>query len=148
MDYESLIGGLEDHITHLHDMAYDIASAHFKLIKDGEAKRPGWENRSTLHLRCEKKGNSIRIDWCNVKWYGPKGNRSKVRKPISKPRGKHGYDLEKIYAYAKDWEKQIIEHTEKQMAVIRQEASHLVKALTYLRYAEMANAKRAEASSN
>jgi hypothetical protein len=30
------------------------------------------------------------------------------------------------------------------MAVIRQEVSHLVKALTYLRYAKMANAKRVE----
>ncbi len=148
MSYEDLIAALENRITTLHDMAYDIASAHFKLIKDGEAKMPGWENRSTLHLRCAKKGNSIRIDWCNVKWYGPKGSRSMMRKPIPKPRGKHEYALGKLYAYAKDWEKPLIEDTEKQMAVIRQEASHLVKALTYLRYAEMANAKRAEGSSN
>jgi hypothetical protein len=67
-----------------------------------------------------------------------------MRKPIPKQRRKHEYTLEKLYAYAKDWEKQLIEDTEKKMAVIRQEVSHLVKALTYLRYAKMANAKRVE----
>jgi hypothetical protein len=135
--YMAARDALEDRMEALHDRAYEIVMKHWEAVKSYERQSPGWENRSILQLRCDKKGNSIRIDWCGLKWYGSKklDNRKMIRITITKPPGSHGYHLPKLYAHAKEWEKPLIKGTEEKLGAIRREASHVIKAIIAVRYA-------------
>lgn len=64
--------------------------------------------------------------------------KSLVLKYIPKGKGSHIYPLSRIFGYAKEWEKPLIEETEKELAWIRREAFHLNKALFSIRYAKVA----------
>jgi len=128
---------LEGYMEALHDQAYELVMQHWEAVKLQERKTPGWENSSNLQLRCDKKGNSLRIDWCGIKWLGSKkmGNRRMVRISIPKPADMNSYSLTKLYAYAKDWEKPLIKETEEKLTAIRCEASHVIKAIRAIRNA-------------
>lgn len=128
---------LEGYMNALHDLAYEIAMGYWEAVKLQERKTPGWENRSNLQLRCAKKGNSLRIDWCGTKWIGSKktNNRRMVRISIPKPAGVNSYSLPKLYAYAKEWEKPLVKETEDKLGAIRNEASHIIKAIRAIRNA-------------
>jgi len=134
-NYDEALDALERRAQQLFDAAYQIVERHWQLVRSMEAKHRGWENMSNLQLRCEKVGNSIRADWCGIKWIGSKaeGTRRSVRIFIAKPKGAHTYTLSKLFAFAKEWEKPMIENTEAQLAAIRREASQLVKAITAVR---------------
>ena len=141
--YDEVVEFLERKIDDLHQQAYRIVEQHWASVRQMENKHPGWENKSSLQLRCEKQGNSIRLDWCGIKWYGSraKGNRKPIRVHIAKPRGSHCYTISKLLVFAKEWEKALVEDTERRMAEIRREASHLVKAIASIRYARAVAAK-------
>lgn len=131
------IDSLEGYMAALHDQAYEIVMQHWEAVKLRERKSPGWENNSNLQLRCDKRGNSLRIDWCGIKWLGSKklSNRRMVRMMIPKPAGVHTYSLPKLYTYAKEWEKPLVKETEEKLGSIRCEASHVIKALRAIRNA-------------
>jgi len=141
--YDEVVVFLERKIEDLYEQAYRIVEQHWAFVRQMENKHPGWENKSSLQLRCEKQGNSIRLDWCGIKWYGSraKGNRKPIRVYITKPKGSHCYTLSKLLAFAKEWEKALVEDTERHLAEIRHEASHLVKAIASIRYARAVAAK-------
>lgn len=136
---KTVMEALEGYMDALHDQAYEIVLQHWEAVKLQERKTPGWENSSNLQLRCTKKGNSLRIDWCGIKWVGSKkmSNRRMVRIAIPKPAGVNKYSLPKLYAYAKEWEKPLVKETEDKLGAIRCEASHVVKALRAIRNAGM-----------
>lgn len=133
---------LEQRITELHARAYRLVEQHWVYVKEMEGRLPGWENKSSLQVRCALlEGNSIRAEWCGIKWYGSKakGDRRPIRTYITKPKGAYGYTLSKLTALAKDWEAQKVEELELQLSDIRREASHLVKAIINLRNANLAH---------
>lgn len=136
-NYKTVMEALEGYMDALHDQAYELVMQHWEAVKLQERKAPGWENNSNLQLRCAKKGNSLRIDWCGIKWLGSKkmSNRRMVRIAIPKPAGVHNYSLPKLYAYAKEWEKPLIKDTEERLGAIRREASHVIKAIIAVRNA-------------
>ena len=134
---KTVMEALEGYMEALHDQAYEIVMQHWEAVKLQECNTPGWENSSNLQLRCELRGNSLRIDWCGIKWLGSKkmNNRRMVRITIPKPAGMHAYSLPKLYAHAKEWEKPLIKETEGKLTAIRSEASHLIKAIRSIRNA-------------
>lgn len=139
--YGEIIAALEELINELHARAYKIVESHWKYVRDMEGRLPGWENKSSLQVRCAKlNGNSIRADWCEIKWYGSKakGDRRSIRVHITKPKDTHLYTLSKLKALARDWEASKVEETEYQLSDIRREASHLVKAIISIRNARLA----------
>lgn len=139
--HDEAISILERRIDALHARAYKIVERHWNYVREMEGRLPGWENKSSLQVRCAAKvGNSIRIDWCGIKWYGSKakGDRKPIRTYIAKPKGAFGYTLSKLKALARDWEAQKVEETETQISDIRREASHLVKAIISIRNANLA----------
>jgi hypothetical protein len=62
-----------------------------------------------------------------------------VRRQIIKPKDSYGYTLSKLLTLSPDWAKDKVEETETQLADIRREASHLVKAIIYIKHAKAAS---------
>jgi len=138
--HEDAIELLEMRIKQLQDRGEAVVDAYWKHVKAMEPKLPGWESKSRLQVRCILTGNSIRADWCEVRWYGSssKGGRRSVRRQITKPKDVYGYTLSKLLTLSADWAKDKVEETETQLADIRREASHLVKAIMYIKHAKTA----------
>lgn len=141
--YDEAIEIVERDIYALYKRGVNIVNQYWKFVYEMDQKLTGWENKSCLQVRCIQEGNSIRIDWCQVKWYGSKtrGNRESFRKQITKPKAAYGYTPSKLRGLAREWEADWVEETERQLSQIRREASHLTKALTYLRHARSAAAR-------
>ncbi len=139
--HEDAIQLLEMRIKQLQDRGEAVVDGYWKHVKELEPKLPGWESKSRLQVRCILTGNSIRADWCEVRWYGSssKGGRRSVRRQISKPKDVYGYTLSKLLILSPDWAKDKVEETETQLADIRREASHLVKAIIYIKHAKIAS---------
>ena len=139
--HEDAIQLLEMRIKQLQDRGEAVADGYWKHVKAMELKLPGWESKSRLQVRCILTGNSIRADWCEVRWYGSssKGGRRSVRRQITKPKDAYGYTLSKLLTLSPDWAKDKVEETETQLADIRREASHLVKAIIYIKHAKTAS---------
>ena len=138
--YEDAIELLEMRIKQLQDRGEAVVDDYWKHVKEMEPKLPGWESKSRLQVRCILTGNSIRADWCEVRWYGSsaKDGRRSVRRQITKPKDAYGYTLSKLLTLSPDWAKDKVEETETQLANIRREASHLVKAIIYIKHARSA----------
>jgi|GEM_PF-1036920 hypothetical protein len=136
---------LEGTIRELYESCSLIVDNYWTVLIQLEKARPGWEHKSKLKLRCGLTGNSIRADWNAVTWRGKKnGKFFDVTKSISKPQGKYGYTLTKLYSYAHEWEKPLIEETEEKLEMIRRESYHLNGALKSIRYALEIAKKREE----
>ena len=65
-----------------------------------------------------------------------------LRHHISKGRESSAYNMDRLKNYACDWEKEIVEATESELALIREEVKFLSKALQIIRYANLAQSKR------
>jgi hypothetical protein len=141
--HDEAIAVLERRIELLHAKGTKIVDRYWTFVYKMEEKLTGWDKKNTLHVRCEQEGNSIRMDWCEVKWYGAKskGNRKPVRRQITKPKNSYGYTLSKLKSLSQDWAADMVEETEAQLVEIRREASHLVKAIIYIRHAQSASAR-------
>ncbi|HNC84289.1 MAG TPA: conjugative transfer protein MobI(A/C) [Nitrospira sp.] len=138
--HDHVIGLLEQRIDQLYRDGKAIVDRYWKVIYAMENKLPGWESKCRLQIRCIVKGNSIRADWTEVKWYGSssKGDRNSIRRQIIKPKDSYGYTLSKLKTLAPEWAKEIVEETEMQLVGVRREASHLVKAIMYIKHARTA----------
>ena len=65
-----------------------------------------------------------------------------LRHHIAKGRESSGYNMERLKSYACDWEKGIVEITESELTLIRDEVKFLSKALQTIRYANLAQSTR------
>jgi hypothetical protein len=132
---------LQQRIDRLYRDGQAIVDRYWTYIYAMENKLPGWESKCRLQVRCIVKGNSIRADWTEVKWYGSssKGDRNSIRRQIIKPKDSYGYTLSKLKTLAPEWAKEIVEETETQLVGVRREASHLVKAIMYIKHAKTAS---------
>lgn len=135
---EQAIALVERLIGNLHQRGSAIVQEHWDFIYKMDQKFTGWNRKSRLQVRCIMDGNSIRADWCEIRWHGlqAKGNREARRRYIGKPKDSHLYTLSKLTRLAREWEVEQVEKTETSLAQIRREANHLVKALMYLRHAK------------
>ena len=140
--HDRAVAILQERIDQIYREGKAIVDRYWKYIYDMEGKLPGWESKCRLQVRCIVKGNSIRADWTEVRWYGSsaKGDRKPIRRQIIKPKDSYGYTLSKLHTLAPEWAKDIVEETETQLAGIRREASHLVKAIMYIKHAQEASA--------
>ena len=140
--HDRAVAILQNRIDQLYRQGKAIVDRYWQYIYDMEGKLPGWESKCRLQVRCIVKGNSIRADWTEIKWYGSsaRGNRKPIRRQIIKPKDSYGYTLSKLHSLAPEWAKDIVEETETQLAGIRREASHLVKAIMYIKHAQEASA--------
>ena len=141
--HDRAVAILQNRIDQLYRQGKAIVDRYWQYIYDMEGKLPGWESKCRLQVRCIVKGNSIRADWTEIKWYGSsaRGNRKPIRRQIIKPKDSYGYTLSKLHSLAPEWAKDIVEETETQLAGIRREASHLVKAIMYIKHAQEASAE-------
>lgn len=132
---------LQQRIDRLYRDGQAIVDRYWTYVYAMENKLPGWESKCRLQVRCIVKGNSIRADWTEVKWYGSssKGDRNSIRRQIIKPKDSYGYTLSKLKTLAPEWAKEIVEETETQLVGVRREASHLVKAIMYIKHAKTAS---------
>lgn len=128
---------VEKLIGDLHQRGAAIVQEHWDYIYRMDHKVAGWEQKSRLQVRCILEGNSIRADWCEIRWQGSmaQGSRQAIRRHIGKPRGAHQYSIPKLRKLSRDWEGDRVEQTESALSEIRRQAGHLVKALLYLRHA-------------
>lgn len=139
-EYEVAVSALERRLDDLAVRADRIVDGHWRAVQAMERRFPGWENKSQLQVRSAKEGNSLRLDWFGVKWYGSKakGTRKPMRTHIGKPAGAYSFSLSKLYTHCKEWEKPMVRDTEEQLATIRREARHIAKALQLIRFARQA----------
>jgi hypothetical protein len=139
--HDRAIAILQNRIDQIYKQGKAIVDRYWQYVYDMEGKLPGWESKCRLQVRCIVKGNSIRADWTEIKWYGSsaRGDRKPIRKQIIKPKDSYGYTLSKLHMLAPEWAKDIVEETEMQLASIRREASHLVKAIMYVKHAQEAS---------
>ena len=135
---------LESRLDYLHEQMDQIVSGYWNSVIQMEKKRPGIKNRCRLKLRCVKTGNSIKAEWIGVSWVvkNKEGRIFDKLAHITKPANSFGYTLTKLYRYAHEWEKPVIEETEFKLIRFRQEAHHLTRALISLGFAEDAEFKR------
>jgi hypothetical protein len=133
--YEEAVEALQARLEDLFMVTHNMTGRHISAIRAEEAARPGWENKSNLMPTCKRVGNSLRIEWMTYKWYGRKGERRLWRETLKKPKGEDSYNLGKLLALAKDWEKPLVEKLEPELARIRHEARLINKAIMYLRHA-------------
>lgn len=135
---------LESRIEDLYHEADDIVSHYWDTVIKMEKRRKGVENKNRLRLRCVKQSNSIRVEWQGIVWVG-KGKDGKLfdkREHITKPARSFTYTLSKLYKFAHEWEKEIVDETESRLSGIRREAHHLTRALISVGHAEAVEEKR------
>lgn len=121
-----------------------IVSSYWDAVLKMEKEKKDAQYRNRLRLRSVKEKNSIRAEWQGIVWTG-KGKDGKLfdkKEHISKPAGSFSYTLSRLYKFAHDWEKELIEETEVKLTGIRKEAHHLTRALISLGHAEAAEVKR------
>lgn len=138
LDHEKLaLRHLQDWLDDLQARAEKVVEAHWALIKDGERKVAGWENKSCLQLRLVRQGNSIRLEWVKITWRGSKakGTRVAIRQYVRKGSG-YGYNLKTLEGLCKEWEKPLVADTEAKLAAIRREWVHVNKAIQMIRFAK------------
>lgn len=139
---EAMMASIEKRIDELEEMASSMVDRYWQQVLLFEKSNPGWENRSGLRLRCHRKGNHLRIEWTGLKWYRKNtGGFIPILKYISKGKSSHQYTLSKIFGYAKEWERPLIEETEKELALIRKESFFLNKAILSVRHAKAVSLK-------
>ena len=128
----------------LRSTAAAIVDRHWHEVRAGEKVHKGWENSSRLMLRLKESQHSFSVLWGRVEWRGSKakGTRMLLRHHISKGRESSAYNMDRLKNYACDWEKEIVEATESELALIREEVKFLSKALQIIRYANLAQSKR------
>lgn len=140
--HDQAIELLQQRIDQLYKEGKAIVDNYWRYVYDMEKKLSGWENKCRLQVRCIVTGNSLRADWTEVRWYGSsaKGDRKPIRRQIIKPKDSYGYTLSKLQTLTPDWAKEIVVETETQLVGVRREASHLVKAIMYIKHAKEAAA--------
>jgi hypothetical protein len=135
---------IEAHLDELFDEMSVVVAKYWNTVLKLEKEHPGPETRSILRVRCSKKENSIRADWYYVNWIG-KGKDGKPYEKmgnITKPANSFAYTMSKLHKHAREWEKEIVEETELQLAEYREEVRHVVKMLISLRHATDHEKKR------
>jgi hypothetical protein len=139
-----IIAELECRLNDLYVEASYIVGEYWEAVTAMEKTRPGNKDRNKLRIRCLMVGNSIRTEWFGVSWSG-KGRDGKFfdkKVHITKPANSFGYTLTKLYKFAHEWEKEIIDETESLLEEIRHQSHHLTRALISLRHAEALEVKR------
>lgn len=131
---EELSDAMERYLDELYERAVSVADKFWDFVYQQD-QRLDWEKRSRLFLRVRKTGNSIRIEWYEVKWVGSraKNNRRSLRVYIAKPRGQFRYSATKLTALARDWEADMVLKTEDTMAEFRREARAVTLAILAIR---------------
>lgn len=121
-----------------------IVDRHWQAVRAGEKENKGWDNASCLTIRLKESQYSFSVLWGRIEWRGSKakGTRTVLRHHIAKGKESSGYNMGRLKSYARDWEKEIVEATESELALIRDEVKFLSKALQIIRYANLAQSKR------
>lgn len=135
---------LERRMEELHKEVEGIVERYWATVLRMEGDQTGTKKRNRLRVRSVKEGNSVRAEWYAIAWVG-KGKDGKYfdkKESITKPARSFGYTMSKLLKYAHEWEKPIVEETEKQLVGIRQEAYHLTRALLSVGFAQQALEKR------
>lgn len=133
--YDEALAALVRCIDELHEVGMAAATAYWDFVRREEARRPGYENRTSLELSCYRRGNHIEIKWSHIKWFGKTGSRTKVRTPLRRGTETFAYHENTLKAHAKEWEWEMVKETEQKMAIIRQSARHVVRAIISMRSA-------------
>lgn len=130
---QDAIRALEAYLEVIYERASDLTDEHWDHVYAYDQKMPDWRQRSRLLLRCRKAGNSLLIEWYEIRWMGHAGKRKCLRCYISKPRGRPGYNIDKLIPLAREWEVARVKETEAKMTSIRREAGQVNRALTALK---------------
>lgn len=129
----------------IHGRMEALVAVYVKACMEVEDKDTSWSNRSILRLGSHKAGNHLQVKWYTMKWYGKGSTRRSIKGVIRKSPNEDTYSLAQLKEVAKEWEWPLVEKTEMQLGMLRRQAGFVVKALTSLRYAQMAMDKRNDA---
>lgn len=131
---ESLVGYLDT----IHGQMEALVTAHLAACDQLETQKTDWKDRSILRLGMHKSGNHLQVKWFTIKWYGKGTARKSVKGSIRKSPNEDTYSMAQLREKAQEWEWPLVEATEIRLGILRRQASFVAKALTSLRYAQMA----------
>jgi len=104
----------------------------FWTFKKSENSEREPSDRSTLGCRVRRTNNTVRILWFYSKPYMRRSAESPTYMyHIRKRTNRHRYPDYVLRRYAKDWELEMVRHTEDQLAHIREKIAHLVQLRRY-----------------
>lgn len=133
--FDNAAQALELIITDLHDEAMRVADLYWARVAEHEKQMTGFDNRSQLELSVTRRGNNLQLKWEMVRWYGPKADRRRIRTPIRRDAETKCYNDSALKSVAREWEWPIVREAEMQLASIRRQAHHIVRAIMSLRNA-------------
>ncbi|WP_313315484.1 conjugative transfer protein MobI(A/C) [Pulveribacter sp.] len=107
-----------------------------------------YKQRSVLRLQTYRRvagqgksntdGNHLQAKWNRVRFFKSGGKPVREMQSIKKSEGQDCYSMTQLKEYAQDWEWPIVEKLEKQLGLLRRQASFIAQGITQLRYAKMA----------
>lgn len=136
--FADALDALEGCLNTLHAKIVRIAEGHYAQVEALEKGVTEWKDKGILRLGTHRKGNHIQVKWYTIKWFGKGPARREVKASIRKSAKEDTFSMAHLKENAKEWEWPIVEKTELEMALLRKQASFVVKAMTSLRYATMA----------
>lgn len=144
MSLEAIKEQLEKHVDELGEQAMAAAERYYRF-REETGKDMDWPLKSVLLPRVRKHGNSVTIEWYKWRWFrgaSNKNGRKGVAEYIPKPRNTRAYQMSKLLEHAKDWEREMVEQTEKEFAAIRQQLWLVMRARSYIDMAIKEQKKR------
>ena len=139
--FKEAMEALEGSLNTLHAKIVRVAERHYALVEAQEKSVTEWKDKGVLRLGTHRKGNHVQVKWYTIKWFGKGAARREVKASIRKSAKEDTFSMAHLKENAKEWEWPIVEKTELEMALLRKQASFVVKAMTSLRYASMAARK-------
>lgn len=147
--FDAATEAIEVAIKELHNQAMRVADRYYLHVNAHGARSTGPESKSKLELTYTIKGNSMEARWQAINWYGPKTNRTRIRKAIARDAKNFTYSEAALKSHAQPWEWPMVRLTETELKYIRRQLNHLIKAVTSMRHAKtlskITEAKIAEA---
>lgn len=86
-------------------------------------------------------GNHLQAKWNRVRFFKSGGKPVREMQSIRKSEAQDCYSMTQLKEFAQDWEWPLVEKTEKQLALLRRQASFIAQGITQLRYARMAESR-------
>lgn len=130
----------------------EAVSCNYLLqVQAAQSKMLDYAQHSMLRLQTHRRaaskgkdaldGNHLQAKWNKVKFFKHGGKTVKSMTSVRKSEGQDCYSMAQLKEFAQDWEWPLVEKTEKQLALLRRQASFIAQGITQLRYARMAESR-------
>lgn len=136
--HESAKEGLVGSLDAIHGQMEALVTAHLAACDQLETQKTDWKDRSILRLGMHKSGNHLQVKWFTIKWYGKGTARKSVKGSIRKSPNEDTCSMAKLREKAQNGNGHWLNRLRYGSGILRRQASFVAKALTSLRYGQMA----------